>query len=180
VEGVGRRIRHLHGSGLSSFVERGDVGPEGETGASTQDVQEAAVVPGPDEYLSFLMGADAITEAELAAVGVRILERHGTAARELLLPASSVPAYLALVRERLSPGFWNEVVGHRDVLFVFRLADGTVVEHTLSEDTAPEIARLCSALNGDPLERTSDVLGYLAGNALYRDLIAARASDASR
>lgn len=138
------------------------------------------MIPGPDEYLSFLMGADALTDDALTDIGVTILERHGTAARELLLPAGSVPAYVALVRERLSPGFWNEVVGHREVLFVFRLADGTVVEHALSEATAPEIARLCSALNGDPLERTSDVLGYLAGNALYRDLIAARVSDASR
>lgn len=138
------------------------------------------MIPGPDEYLSFLMGADAIADDALTDLGVTILATHGSGARELRLPAGSVSAYTDLLRERLSPGFWNEVVGHREVLFVFRLADGTVVEHTLSEATAPEIARLCSALNGDPLERTSDVLGYLAGNALYRDVIAARVGDASR
>ena len=77
------------------------------------------------------------------------------------------------MRERLSSGFWNKIVGCQEVFFIFKLAYGTVVELTLSEATAPQIARLCSSLNGDPLEKTANVLGYLAGNSLYRDLIAA-------
>ena len=43
----------------------------------------------------------------------------------------------------------------------------------LEEGTEPEIARLSGALNDDLIEQTSDVLGYLAGNPLYQDLIAA-------
>jgi hypothetical protein len=131
------------------------------------------VIPDLNEYLSFLMGVDAITDANLTDVGVKILKRHGADARELLVPSASLPSYTTLVRERLSPGFWNEIVGSQEILFIFKLPDRTVVELALSESTAPQIAQLCSSLNGDALGRTSNVLGYLAENSLYRDLIAA-------
>ena len=131
------------------------------------------MIPELDEYLSFLMGVDAVTDDDLTDVGVKILKRHGDTARELLVPSAGLAPYTALVRERLSPGFWNEIVGFREILFTFKLPDSTVVELALSESNAPQIAQLCSSLNGDPLEKTSDVLGYLAENSLYRDLIAA-------
>jgi hypothetical protein len=108
------------------------------------------VIPEPHDYLSFLMGAAAITDADLTNLGVTILERHGSSARGLLVPAASLPGYSAMVGEKLSPGFWNEVVGHQS-----------------------QISRLCSSLNDDPIEATSDVPRYLAGNPFYRELIAA-------
>ena len=138
------------------------------------------MIPELDEYLSFLMGADTITDDDLTDVGVKILRRHGTAARELLVPAPSLASYKSLVRERLNSGFWNEIVGSQQILFIFKLADGTVVELSLAESTAPQIAQLCSSLNGDALEKTSDVLGYLSENSLYRDLIATGLAARSR
>jgi len=131
------------------------------------------VIPALNEYLSFLMGVDTITDDDLTDIGVKILKRHGAAGRELLVPSASLSSYTTLVRERLSPEFWNEIVGSQEILFIFKLADSTVVELEFSESTAPQIAQLCSSLNGDALEKTSDVAGYLAENSLYRDLIAA-------
>lgn len=138
------------------------------------------MIPEPNERLSFLMGADTITDRDLTDVGVKIFKRYGAAARELLVPSDSISPYTTLVRERLSAGFWNEIVESHEILFIFKLADSTVEELTLSETTAPQIAQLCSSLNGDPREKTSDVLGYLAGNSLYRDLIAASYGDEAR
>jgi hypothetical protein len=131
------------------------------------------VIPELNQYLSFLMGVDAITDDNLTDIGVKVLKKHGAAAREVLVPSASLASYRTLVRDRLIPGFWNEIVGAREILFIFKLKDGTVVELALSESTAPQIAQLCSSLNGDSLAKTSDVLGYLAENSLYRDLIAA-------
>lgn len=131
------------------------------------------MVPEPHEYLSFLMGVDAIADDDLTDLGVKILERHGSAARGLLVPASSLSPYSALVRERLSPGFWNEIVGRQGILFIFKLTDGTVREFALSEATSSEISQLCSSLNDDPIEKTSDLPRYLSGNLFYKDLIAA-------
>ena len=130
------------------------------------------MIPDPHEYLSFLMGVEAITDADLTTMGVTILERHGSAARGLLVPAASLPRYSALVRERRKRGCWNEIVGDQEILFIFKLADGTLREITFSEATSSQIAQLCSSLNGDPSAKTSDGPRYLAGTARERELIA--------
>ena len=131
------------------------------------------MIPEPNQCVSFLTGAAAIADADLTGIGVTILQGAGSGARDLLVPASALAQYSALVRERLDPGFWNEIVGREQILFIVKLPDGTVRDLALSPQTSPEIARLCSALNGDPIEQTSDVPRYLAGNPLYRDVIRA-------
>ena len=130
------------------------------------------MIPEPHQYVSFLMGAAAIADADLTGIGVTILQGAGSGARDLLVPASGLARYAALVREGLAPGFWNEIVGREQIRFLFKLPDGTVRDLVLSPQTTPEIARLCSALNGDPIEQTSEVPRYLAGNPLYRDVVA--------
>jgi len=138
------------------------------------------MIPGPHEYLSFLMGADGIADHELRDLGVKILEGAGKPFRGVLVPEDSLSAYKALVREKITPGYWNDILGRHEILFIFKLGDGTIRELTLSETTRSEIAHLCSSLNKDPIEKTSDVRQYLAGNPFYRDLIEAfhRESDA--
>jgi hypothetical protein len=131
------------------------------------------MIPVSDEYLSFLMGAAAISDRELAQLGIRIVQGAGSAFRGLLIPAASLAAYKALVREKITAGFWNDIVGCREIFFIFKLADGTIRELAFSEATRVEIAHLCSSLNKDPIEKTSDMPRYLAGNPFYRELIAA-------
>jgi len=131
------------------------------------------MIPETDEYLSFLMGADAIADHVLTSLGVKLVNGAGTPFRGLLIPAGSLPAYKALIREKLTPGFWTDILGRREVLFIFKLKDNTIRELTLSDATRSEIARLCSSLNNDPIEKTSDVLRYLASNAFYTELIEA-------
>ena len=131
------------------------------------------MIPEPHDYLSFLMGADAISDHELTDLGVKILKGASTPFRGLLVPGRSLPAYKALIREKLTPGFWNDMVGRHEVLFIFKLEDSRVEELALSDATRSEIARLCSLLNNDPIERTSDMPRYLAGNPFYREAIEA-------
>ena len=77
------------------------------------------------------------------------------------------------MREKITAGFWNDIVGREEIFFIFKLADGTLREAALSEATRYEIAQLCSSLNKDPIEKTSDLPRYLARNRSYRELIAA-------
>jgi hypothetical protein len=119
------------------------------------------------------MGADAITDDELTHLGIDVLQGARSRFRGLLIPESSLAAYRALVRRKITPGFWNDIVGRQHVLFIFKLADGTIRELALSEATRPEIAQLCSSLNKDPIEKTSDMPRYLSGNPFYRELIGA-------
>jgi len=124
------------------------------------------MIPEPDDYLSFLMGADAISDRELTDLGVQILAGASSPFRGLLVPGGSLPAYKALIREKLTPGFWNDILGRHEILFIFKLKDGSVRELAFSEATRLEIARL-----NDPIEKTSDMPRYLAGNQLYREAI---------
>ncbi|OUM99113.1 MAG: hypothetical protein BAA04_06535 [Firmicutes bacterium ZCTH02-B6] len=126
----------------------------------------------PNDYLSFLMGAPELTDDELAALGVEIVERRGRSVRCLRIPASALEAYLELVAGKLEPTYWNEVIGENDIRFVFKLADGSVRRLTLGPDTEAEIAALCAELNEVPLEQTRNVLRYLATNTFYKDALA--------
>jgi hypothetical protein len=129
------------------------------------------MIPESDEYLSFLMGAGAISDGDLTRLGIRVIQGAGSALRGLLIPAASLEAYKTLVREKITAGFWNDIVGRQEIFFIFKLADGTVRELAFSEATRLEIAHLCSSLNKDPIEKTSDMPRYLAGNPFYRELI---------
>jgi hypothetical protein len=131
------------------------------------------MIPEPHEYLSFLMGADAIADHEITRLGAKIVKGAGSSFRRLLIPENSLSAYKALVREKITPGYWNDILGRQEIFFIFKLADGSIRELTLSEATRSEIAQLCSSLNKDPIEKTSDVPRYLAGNPFYRESIEA-------
>jgi len=122
-------------------------------------------------YLSYLMGAPRLTDEELLALGAEIVQR-GKTVRCLRVPAAAVDEYLRLVAEKLEPTYWNEVVGPRDIRFVFKLEDGSVRLLPLGPDTEAEIGALCAALNNEPPEKTKDVLRYLASNRFYRDALA--------
>ncbi len=128
------------------------------------------MIPRGNDYLSYLMGASAVSEDRLRELGVTVLE-HTRWGLGLLVPAAVLGAYREVVRAGLDPGYWNEVAGRDEILFTFKLKDGTLKELAYPMDDLEEISRLCSELNGDPLERTSDIPRYLAGNRFYRDLM---------
>jgi len=129
------------------------------------------VIPAPNEYLSFLMGAPAISDQALSRLGIEIVERFGSGIRGLLIPGANLQAYRDLVRNKIEPGFWNDIVGRTEIFFLFKLSDGTFKELTYSVENREEIGLLCTELNKDPIEKTSDVPRYLAENPFYRQLM---------
>jgi hypothetical protein len=91
--------------------------------ANPQAYAREAMIPEPGEYLSFLMGADAIADSELINLGVKILKGACTPFRELLVPEGSLSAYKALIRAKIAPGFWNDLLSRQEILFIFKLRD---------------------------------------------------------
>lgn len=118
------------------------------------------------------MGAPKITDQELMQAGAEIVEKSDSGSRKLKIPGSALAAYEQLVTSKLDNGFWTDIVGEREVIFIFKFADGSTKRLVFTEDARKEIARLCSQLNGDSIEKTSDVLNYLAANDFYKDFIA--------
>lgn len=131
------------------------------------------MIPQPDEYLSYLMGAPTVSDEDLTALGITVVETKADGCRCLVIPESVLPAYRQLLRDRLESGYWNEIVGRSRIVFFYQLADGPFTEHTYSEATRGEIAHLCSELNDDPIEWTSDMPRYLASNPFYTELMVA-------
>lgn len=122
------------------------------------------------QYLSYLMGASHITDDDLHTVGAEIVGRKGSGSRELHIPAASLAAYEALVTEKLDVGFWNDIVSEDEIIFIFKLKDGTVKRLVFSEETHDAIGELCAELSGDPIEKTRHVLVYLGSNPFYDDV----------
>jgi len=131
------------------------------------------MIPGESEYLSFLMGASGISDDELEDLGVEILQGAGTALRGLRIPGRALQPYKELIRAKLQPGFWNDLAGRAEILFLFKMRDGAVTELSYSPENRESISRLCSELNRDPIEQTSDIPRYMAANPFYRDTMVA-------
>ncbi len=122
-------------------------------------------------YKSVLMGAPQVTSAKLAELGIEITEEAESGTRKLLIPAKSLEQYKSLVRAKLDNGFWNDFVGDDLIYFIFKMPDGETKEFVYDEEDRLTIAELCSQLNHDPIEKTSDLLNYLAENEFYTEAV---------
>lgn len=121
-------------------------------------------------YLSYLMGGSKITDEDLLRLHIDI----GAASSEnrmLSIPRKSIEEYKKLIEEKLDAGFWNDILGEKEIIFIFKFKNGTTREFVLSKENQTEIAELCSEFNGDPMKKTSDILHYLAGNSFYKNFI---------
>ena len=128
-------------------------------------------------YLSFLMGAGGVQDSDLEALSIEIVDKDSDGDRKLKIPAANLSAYLYLVRSGLNPGFWNEVIGAQEIIFVFKFKDGTIKEYKLSPDNEGEIDKLCAEFNNEPPEKTLNVYKYLSENSFYHDFMVEHYSD---
>ncbi|MCC7004895.1 hypothetical protein IT397_03190 [Candidatus Nomurabacteria bacterium] len=124
-----------------------------------------------DFYLSFLMGAPTITNNDLRIINVGIERQDPDGDRGLRVAKKDIAKYIELVKEKLSPGFWNEIVGGKEIIFIFKFKDGSVKEYKLSPENEKEISKLCSEFNGDSEEKTANVYKYISGNKFYNEFM---------
>jgi hypothetical protein len=117
------------------------------------------------------MGAAEIQDKELSDIGIKILGKSQSGSRKLKLSTDHLSQYINLVKTKLTNGFWNEVVGSDDIVFVFKFKDGKVRELTLKPSNEKVISELCSKFNGDPLDKTTNVYKYVSENDFYRDFM---------
>ena len=120
-------------------------------------------------YKSFLMGAGQIADADLTGLNIEIVKDSDPEVRKLIVPSESIEQYKELIRQKLDAGFWNEFVGEDQIYFIFKMSNGEIKEYEYRENNRLEIAGLCTQLNNDPLEKTSNLLDYLAENSFYTE-----------
>ena len=118
---------------------------------------------------SYLMGADNISDDDLRLLGIRIMEKTTDGDRKLEIPKENLKKYEELIKEKLTPGFWNEYVGE-EIVFIFKYKDGKIERYILNNETEGKIDKLAAEFVGEKWAK-SCVWKWLAENKLYTSLI---------
>lgn len=121
--------------------------------------------------LSYLMGAGTISNKELEDLGIEIVEVMESGSRKLKIPQERVAEYVELIKPKLAPGFWNEIVGSEVIKFIFKFNDNTIKEYSLSPENEAEIDKLCAELNNEQPDKTANVYKYVSENDFYHDFM---------
>lgn len=122
-------------------------------------------------YLSYLMGAEDIKDNDLTGLGISIEETKSDGDRCLKISLDKLPQYIQFVKDKLDNGFWNEIVGEQEVIFIFKFKDGSTKEYRLSSENEQEIDKLCAEFNNEPPEKTANVYKYISDNKFYHDFM---------
>src|SRR3989344_6064565 len=122
-------------------------------------------------YLSYLMGAEKIWDKDLVDLGIGIEETMADGDRTLKIPEEKISQYIELIKAKLDSGFWNEVIGEKEIIFIFRFKDGSIKEYRLSPENEQEIDKLCAAFNNEPADKTANVYKYISDNKFYHDFM---------
>lgn len=121
--------------------------------------------------LSYLMGGKDIADSDLQDLGVEIVEKGAGGDRKLKIPDDSRAGYVDLVKAKLEKGFWNEIIGETQILFIFKFSDGAIKEFELSPVTEREVDTLCAKFNNEPSDKTANVYKYISENKFYHDFM---------
>jgi hypothetical protein len=122
-------------------------------------------------YLSYLLGAKKISDQELLDLGAEIKDTTGSGSRKLVIPTEKLDPYFELIEKKLTDGFWNEVVGSDQIIFVFKLGNEEIKRYVLSPDNEQEIDDLCAKLNNEPPDKTANVYKYISENDFYHNFM---------
>ena len=122
-------------------------------------------------YLSYLMGAEKIEDKELEDLDIKIKNKDSDGDRSIKIPEEKLSQYIELVKNKLTEGFWNEIIGEKEIIFLFKFKDGNIKEYELSPENEQEIDKLCAEFNNEPPEKTANVYKYISENKFYHDFM---------
>lgn len=117
------------------------------------------------------MGAENIQDTELEDLGVEIKDRTSDEDRMLIIPDEKLSQYIELIKTKLTNCFWNEVIGEKEIIFIFKFKDGHIEEYKLSPANEREIDKLCAEFNNEPPDKTANVYKYISDNKFYHDFM---------
>lgn len=123
------------------------------------------------ESLSYLMGAEEISDDELNALNITIADRADSGSRMLKIPEESLPGYIEIIKTKMTRGFWNEIIGPKSILFIFKFEDGHIEEYALSPENERKVDQLCERFNNELPHESPNVYRYLSENDFYHDFM---------
>ena len=123
------------------------------------------------------MGASQISDNELKALGVSIEETKASGSRCIKMSGENLQGYIQLMKDKLDKGFWNEIVGEKEIIFIFKFKDGSTKEYKLSPENEAEVDRLCAEFANESPEKTANVYKFISDNKFYHDFMLEHYSD---
>lgn len=117
------------------------------------------------------MGADDIEDQELLNLDIEIKEKATDGDRKIIIPADRLEDYFALLEQKMTKGFWNEVIGVNQIVFLFKFEDGSIKRFVLSPENEKEINDLCIKFNNEPPDQAPNVYKYISENSFYHDFM---------
>jgi len=118
---------------------------------------------------SVLMGFDNIHSEELVSLGIKEVWPADKNHKYIEIPENFLPAFEKLIREKMTPGFWNEYITHQRVIFLFKDKNGLVERLELTPETDNKINRLSAIYNDEPGPEGS-VWDWLPNVPFYKEL----------
>ena len=137
--------------------------------ARKHDIPIIRVIAKDVPVKSYLMGASDITDDDLIKLNIKIVNKKDDGDREIEIPKQSLKSYEILVREKLTPGFWNEYVG-KEIIFIFKHKNGRIERLVLNKKTEEKIDKLAAEFMDEKWGK-SGVWRWLSENKFYTDLI---------
>lgn len=122
-------------------------------------------------YLSYLMGAEKIEDKDLADLDIGIEEKMANGDRTFKIPENRLSQYIELIKTKLDNGFWNEIIGEKEIIFIFKFKNGSIKEYRLSPENEREIDKLCAEFNNEPEDKTANVYKYISDNKFYHNFM---------
>jgi len=122
-------------------------------------------------HLSYLIGAEDIKDTELKYLDIEIKDKTSDGDRMLVIPNDKLSQYTKLIKAKLTNGFWNEIIGEKEIIFIFKFQDGHIKEYKLSLENEREIDKLCAEFNDESPDTTANVYKYISDNKFYHDFM---------
>lgn len=123
------------------------------------------------------MGAEKIEDKELEDLSIKIENKDSDGDRSIKIPSEKLSQYIELIKNKLTKGFWNEIIGAKEIVFIFKFKDDSIKEYRLSPENEQEIDKLCAELNNEPPDKTANVYKYISDNKFYHDFMIEHYSD---
>lgn len=123
------------------------------------------------------MGAEKIEDKELENLDIKIENKDSDGDRSLKISEDKLLQYIELIKNKLTEGFWNEIIGKKEILFIFKFKDGSIKEFKLSPENEQDIDKLCAEFNNESPDKTANVYKYISENRFYHDFMIEHYSD---
>ncbi len=110
-------------------------------------------------------------DQDLISLDISIEEKDSDGDRALKIPEEKLSQYIELIKSKLEEGFWNEIIGAKEIIFVFKFKSSSIKVYKLSPENEQEIDKLCAEFNNEPADKTANVYKYISENKFYHDFM---------